>query len=460
MYKLFRKYISYSILILFTALVIYGLLSYYNFFQNTLTIINNHVYSSLLPTNTFKSTYDPKINFDNMPISQVSDITLNILDKYTIKNTPTLLKAQRYYIPIDIICNKLNYNIQKSTDSLTLKNDSHNITLNKNNFVKDSKAKSLRGNILIKNDTYYISISDIEEIFDLIAIFDFKNNTITLLSNNLEKAKYSLIAYSKRITFLRFEDFTAGYSNMVDTNQTKIKCMTNFLYSEGIKFHIAWIPRFKVPLQNIDNDLLQNSSIENVGFVNLLDYLINKGGEIGLHGYTHQSGNSNSAVGEELSKDVNNTTEATRAVIENGIDTASALNIPISFYESPHYRDTEFQQSIIEEYFQHIYEPYDNSKNNIYKTDNNHLYIPTPLGYVKGPNNEMSSIIDGLNKYNPEVLRSLFYHPSTEIDFINFSIENNTLNVNYDKNSPLQKIVRAIKDNKYTTVHVSELIDK
>ena len=72
----------------------------------------------------------------------------------------------------------------------------------------------------------------------------------------------------------------------------------------------------------------------------------------------------------------------------------------------------------------------------------------------------MSSIIDGLNKYDPEVLRSLFYHPSTEIDFINFNIDNNILNVNYDKNSPLQKIVRAIKDNKYTTVHVSELIDK
>lgn len=460
MYKLSKKYTFYSILIVFIILGIYSLLTYYNFFQDTLTIINNHVYSKLLPSNTFQSTYDPKIKFADMPISKVDNITLNILDKYTIKNTPTLLKAQRYYIPLSLICEKLNYSIQKSESFLILANNSHKIILTENTFTKDSNEGSLRGNIIIEDDKPYISISDIEEIFDLIAVFDFKSTSISLIANNIEKPKSSLVSYSKKVAFLRFEDFTAGYSNMVDTNQTKIKCMTNFLYSKGIKFHIAWIPRFKVPLENIDNDLLQNNSIENVGFVNLLDYLINKGGEIGLHGYTHQSGDSNSAVGEELSKDINSTVEATRAVIENGIDTASALNIPISFYESPHYRDTKLQQSIIEEYFQILYEPYDSSKKNIYKTDNNHLYVPTPLGYVKGPNNEMSAIIDGLNNYDPEVLRSLFYHPSTEIDFIQFTIADDTLNVQYDENSPLQKIVRLIKDNKYTTLHISDLIDK
>lgn len=45
-----------------------------------------------------------------------------------------------------------------------------------------------------------------------------------------------------------------------------------------------------------------------------------------------------------MSKDVNSTEAETRAVIEKGIDTASALNIPISYYESPHYRDTEQQK--------------------------------------------------------------------------------------------------------------------
>ena len=69
-----------------------------------------------------------------------------------------------------------------------------------------------------------------------------------------------------------------------------------------------------------------------------------------------------------MSKDVNNTIPETRAIIENGIDTASALNIPISFYESPHYRGTELQRKVIEDYFQFIYEPFDSSKKNIYIT--------------------------------------------------------------------------------------------
>lgn len=459
MRKTSKKIIFYSMLILFVGFGIYSILSYYNFFQDTLTIINNTVYSRQLPSNTFKSTYTPKIKFEDMPVTKVPDITLNILDKATIKNPPTLLKAQRYYIPLNLICSKLNYTLEKSDDNITIKNEDHKIILNEDSYEKDSMEGTLRGNLILNNNEYYISISDIENIFDLIAVFNFENNTINLLPCNANNSQPSTVKITKKVALIRFEDFTAGDSNFVDKNQTKVKCMADLLYSQGIKFHIGWIPRFKAPLDNIDNDLLTNNNITNVGFVNLLDYLLNKGGEIGLHGYTHQSGTDRSAVGEELSKDTNNTVEATRNVIENGIDTASALNIPISFYESPHYRDTRLQQEVIEDYFQLIYEPYDNSKRNIYKTENNHLYVPTPLGFVQDPN-DISSIINGLNKYDPEVLHSFFYHPSIEVNFIDFNIDNNKLNVQYDKNSPLQKIVAAIKDNGYTTVHIDELMKK
>ena len=133
--------------------------------------------------------------------------------------------------------------------------------------------------------------------------------------------------------------------------------------------------------------------------------------------------------------------------------------LPISFFESPHYKDTPEQQKIIEKYFQFIYEPFNNSTINIYKNKNNNLYIPTPLGYLNKPDD--TSIVDALNSdYNPEKLHSFFYHPSIEVEFINFNTENNKLNVSYDPNSPLQKIVKALKDNEYSTVHVDELIDK
>lgn len=199
MRKTSKKIIFYSMLILFVGFGIYSILSYYNFFQDTLTIINNTVYSRQLPSNTFKSTYTPKIKFEDMPVTKVPDITLNILDKATIKNPPTLLKAQRYYIPLNLICSKLNYTLEKSDDNITIKNEDHKIILNEDSYEKDSMEGTLRGNLILNNNEYYISISDIENIFDLIAVFNFENNTINLLPCNANNSQPSTVKITKKL---------------------------------------------------------------------------------------------------------------------------------------------------------------------------------------------------------------------------------------------------------------------
>ena len=454
-----KKFILSFLGLLSTIFLIYNILSYFSFFQENLTIINKTVYSNLLPDNDFRSTYTSKIKFTDKPITKITGVSLNILNK-TNNNVPILLKAQRYYIPLSFICNKLNYTLDNSSDSILIYNNDNKILLNETTYEKNSKMRSLRGNLINSSGVYYISISDIEELFNLIAIFDFDNKKISLIPNDVNGPDESSIIYSDKVALIRLEDFGCGYSNIVDKNQTKIKIMANLLFSQGMKFHVSWMPRFVVPSANFDNDLLTNDNITNVGFVNVLDFLINKSGEIGLHGYTHQSGNDASGTGEEMSKDVNSTEPETRAVVEKGIDTASALNIPISYYESPHYRDTEQQKKIISEYFQFIYEPYDCSKTNVYTSDDYHLYVPTPLGRISDPATDVPRIIDKLNENSPEVLNSFYYHPSIEIDYINFTFDGNKLNVNYDKNSPLQQIVKALKDNEYTTVHIDELIQK
>ncbi|BCZ49173.1 hypothetical protein psyc5s11_52400 [Clostridium gelidum] len=426
--------------------------------KNTLIIINNTVYSSSLPKNKFTSIYTPKIKFTDKPVTEISGVTLNILNETNITNVPMLLKAQRYYIPLDFICNKLDYTIDISDNSILLSKNDNKVSLTENFYEKNSKTSSLRGTLIKKNCTYYICISDIEEIFNLIAVFDFKNNNISLIPSNSKLPKDSSEFYSDKVALIRLEDFACNSSNSIDTNQTKVKCMVDFLYSEGLKFHISWIPRFKSPEDNIDNDLLTNNNIVNVGFVNILDYFINKGGEIGLHGYTHQHGDEKSAIGEEMSKDVNNSIHEARTVIENGIDTASALNIPISYFESPHYSKSDLQRQVIEDYFQFIYESFDGSENNIYRSDDYHLFVPTPLGYVH--NSDPSSITNELKNDNHDILHSFYYHPYVELAYINSDIKNSKLNVTYDENSPLQQIVKTLKSNKYTTVHIDELIDK
>lgn len=232
--------------------------------------------------------------------------------------------------------------------------------------------------------------------------------------------------------------------------------MANFLSNSGIKYHIAWIPRFKAPNDNIDNDLLTVDTFENAAFINLLDYFINHGALIGLHGYTHQAGDSRSAVGTELSRKINSSEEETRAVIENAIDTATTLNIPFGFFESSHYKASSAQKSIIEEYFQYIYEP----KNyliytKLQKTKNNNLYIPTPLSYVRDL--DANPIIKKLNKPTPGLLASFFYHSTKELDFIEVDTSNNVFDVDYSIESPLQQIVKSLNENKYITTHVTEL---
>lgn len=444
-------------LILLIVLVGYGVLSHYSFFSNEVTIKNNVLSSSLLPDDNFTSHYKSKMNFDQMEISEVSGVTFNILNDHNIKNIPVLLKAQRYYIPLTYISNKLGYNTLYKDESCSLLSDSNKILINSksNAFTKNDKTGYLRGNLIYKNNEPYISISDIEELFDVFAEFNFDSNSISFLTNNVTAPKEQLLEDGKNITLFRFEDFTCGDTNFVDTNQTKVKIMGDYLYSQGIKFHLAWIPRFKAPTDGIDNDLLTNNNITNVGFVNLLDYLINKGCEIGLHGYTHQHDDERSAVGEEMSKNVNSDEKSTREVIEKGIDTASALNIPISFYESPHYRDTHMQQKIIGEYFRYIYEPYDNSKKNIYKSKEGNLFVPTPLGFVQ--DGSSASITNGLASKDKSVLKSFFYHPSIEIDYIDFNVDGDKLNYTIKDDSPMKTIVKSINDNNCVAIHVDEL---
>ena len=443
--------ISFSILALFF---------YFNCINDIPILINNNLYSSKLPSNTFKSSYNPKILFENMPTTKVRGVSLDILSEKNITNIPMILKAQRYYIPLPYICKKLDYSITPYKNSFKLiKNNSNDvIILSRNSFTTNSKEKKLRGNLLKYNNENYISISDIEEIFNLEAIFNFENQNIQLLNSTIKKIQPNPIynKFNRPIAMIRFEDFTCGDSNFSDKNQAKVKFMADYLYENNIKFHVGWIPRFKAPSDNIDNDLLSKNNMVNVGFVNLLDYLINKNAEIGLHGYTHQHGNSRSAVGEELSKDINNNVSDTKKVVENGIDTASALNIPITFFESPHYSATELQENVINNYFQLLYEPYNDSINHLYKRKTNNLYVPTPLGYIDKPK-DTKKLINALNNTNPEIFHSFFYHPSIEIRYIDFDTNNNSINIRYDENSPLKQIVQSLKENNYATIHISQL---
>ena len=410
--------------------------------------------SSKTPKNVLKTSYTPKLTPSSMSSSKISDITISILGKDCPKDLPIYYSAQRYYLPLDEVCSKLGVPFDFSDGIMRFnKGDSKvSIDLASQTITKDSSDLKLRGSLLFHDNHVFLSISDIENIFNLNADFNFKDKSV----NFVHKAVFQKSDSPKtgRAAFIRLEDFGASPYMQREDTQEKFKVFADFLGANNIKFHIALVPRYMDPKNNIDNDLLTNKSIENVGFVNMLDRLIIDGAELGLHGYTHQYGDEISFEGTELSKKANTSEEETRKVIESGIDTASALNLPVTFYESPHYKATSKQLKIIEEYFQYVYQPAGIIDFTILRRKNDNLYIPTPLSYVKDFN--VKPIIRGLNHPLPYQLASLYYHPTKELDFIDVTFTKDDMFYTYDDNAPMKQIVKAIKDNGYVTAHVSD----
>ena len=452
-----KKKIILSVLMPILALAaLYGISFYFSFFQGFVTIKDGKINSSLLPDKKFQSSYVSKTNFSDIPYEIIDDINISILDNKII-GQDILLKSQRYYIPLKTVAEILDYSFLDNEDIIIVSKGNDVFKFSQTNCNINNVNYSLRGNLLKHNNIDYICISDIERIFEMIAKFNFTTKEVKLYSTNFRINSSPSQPSEGKIAMIRLEDVSAGGSMLYEDSQIKFKAMSQFLYSQGIKYHIAWVPKYACPSDNIDNNLLTINNIQNSAFINMLDYFINTGAEIGLHGYTHQSGDETSLNGTELSRNINNSEKEVRSVVENSVDTANALNIPYSFFESSHYKATSSQKDIIKEYVQFLYEPKNYIIYNKLQKDGDNLFVPTPLGYVRDL--DVSYILKELEKPRYGELCSLFYHPTKELDFINYNFYNNEFNVDYSKESPLQQIVTSIKDNKYVTIHIDQLIN-
>ncbi|WP_242982086.1 MULTISPECIES: DUF2334 domain-containing protein [unclassified Clostridium] len=251
----------------------------------------------------------------------------------------------------------------------------------------------------------------------------------------------------RRVALIRFEDVTANEMYLNSDNLEKLRVISDYMFSADVPFHIAWIPRFIDPKNCIDNDISKDYSMPNANFLFTIEYLLNRNGIIGLHGYTHQYGSEVSGDGTEFNEVRNNDEKSVRKRIEAAINTAKILELPVKFFESPHYAATEFQQSIFEQYFDIIYEAYVGIwGEKIVKSPRNHrtLYVPTPLGYVREKEG-IEKMLNRINSLNDDTLASLFYHPYIDFEYITLKYDNNGYPLsNYSKSSPLHRIVKAL----------------
>ena len=310
--------------------------------------------------------------------------------------------------------------------------------------LDESDAKIYRG----KLDNGYISLYEICDAYGLLAKWDRAAKTINLFSGYSRPTPKD-IPRSNNTGLLRFEDIAAtGENYSFDNELLCLRVMSEYLYSEGAIFAVAWTPRYVDPGNKYDNDLANDYSVYNAEFVFTMDYMIDRGAEIGLHGYTHQSGTKISLAGFEFSESLNNTAKATRERIEAAIASAEKLGFPVDFFEFPHYSGSEMQFKIAEEYFDTIYNhPYKKFPTKVYtvtKGERKVNYIHTTLDYLKSLD-DIDNMVNKIKNIGKTSLASLFYHVHFEHGFIGISVpDGKTLEIKYHDTSPLHRIVNAM----------------
>lgn len=366
---------------------------------------------------------------------------------------------QRYYIPLEKILKGLNINYEKESDSIYKINDV-NLDLSNRTYIQNGDLQKLRGDIITKAQTVYISLNDLENIIKFTDKWSYDDKTITLYPKDEDILKTNRNEANGKAAMIRLEDVSNGNRYNTDEGIQSIKALCDYLYKNGVVYNVAWIPRFKDPGQKIDNNLLTDRSMGNAQFVNMLDYMIYRGGAIGLHGYTHQSGADTTAIGSDLSVKINKTENETRKVVESSIETAKVLNIPYSFFESGHYHASKKQQAIIEEYVDVCFEPYKiywNLQPVLSKRNDSTLYVPAPLSY--STTEDGSDIAKKImnNKKRKNILTGFFLHPTKVMDYFNTNYDTGKAVVTLKENSAIENIVNALNESNHVTVNINDL---
>ena len=366
-------------------------------------------------------------------------------------------QANRLYIPLS----ELLINIK---GKITFTDKLINISLNNKNFTinnmdkkywvdgNSSKTLNLKENIIVNNTGTYISLIDLTSILDLKVRWDIDKKEIHLFWNKEKIVPIIKNQTSTKYGLIRLEDITAEQRYRTAEELDKLRAVGDYLYVSGVPFSIAWVPRYIDKAKGIDNDPSKTCNMYNADFVFTMDYLMNRNGLIGIHGYTHQFKDSVSIDGIEFSKEYNNDEVSIRKRLELAIKCATDLDFKYAFFETPHYAATDFQHKIMEQYFKYIYDPNTGSKGR-----HNNVYVPTPLNYVDGKG-DLNNMLRKIGDLKTNQLGSFFYHPS--IEFESIKLEGNSEDYpsyKYDEKSVLHQIIDSFDKKGYKFISIMDL---
>lgn len=449
-------------LILLACIIIFGIYSLKN---KELQKQNNNTY-----INKYNLTGEKELEQSNKRFSSFKglnmkkeSIRLNFEMKPLSLKLPIYNDNNRLYIPVSEICYLLNGHTEltKDTAVVSMNNKSIEINLEKNSYYKDSKEYNLRKKAIITEDLLYLSLFDFTKLFNLKTDWNIETKILSLFYNSdifSQKAKNK----ESKSALIRLEDITAGQRYATSESLEKLRIIADYLYHQNVPFHVAWIPRYVNPAKGIDNDPSTQLSMYNADFIFTLDYFIDKNGLIGLHGYTHQEGNEESVDGIEFNSRINASEESVRKRVELAINCAKKLQIPMCFFESPHYDATELQKKVIGEYFDYMYEAYKTQREKVItKVEIQHKivkFIPTPLNYVDGVE-DINNMINKICKLPEKSLASFFYHPNIEFEYIKITRDKTGYSTyTYSEESPLHQLLKVFSEKNYEFKSIQDLV--
>ncbi|MCL1884562.1 MAG: DUF2334 domain-containing protein [Defluviitaleaceae bacterium] len=291
-----------------------------------------------------------------------------------------------------------------------------------------------------------ISLFDLCEIHSLLLDFDRQNGIINLFSNH--KKPEQLPPAGERHALLRIEDVTA-FGNFGQTNELpKMRAIADLLWTHGARFSIAWVPVFVRPSDSYRNDPREFSRY-NLEFIFTMDYWLSRGGEMGLHGYTHQRGNQNSIAGHEFGAGVSD--EETRRSFENQLAAANYFGWTAEYFTFPKHIGTRRQHEIAAEYFSIIWpHPYSRAIRGPYRVqtaDREVIYFNTPQDHPhSASDSDVSAMLRRISAAGE--IANFFFHTHLEYNFM--YIERDELGrptISYDTNSPLHRILDTLRDS-------------
>lgn len=405
--------------------------------------------------------FDEFSNFSGINMEK-ANIKIKFQNRDLNLRLPVYVEKNRYYIPLNEIMQKTNGKYSIDNNKIRLKNFKRSVEIDLNNstFLNDNKSIKLNKHVILKDNIAYINLFDFSRIFNLKVFWDIPQRSVSLYQDR-ETTHIKKDIQGNKMSFLRLEDVTAGGIYASPEALQKLRVVSDYLYEENIPFHIAWVPRYVDPSNDIDNDVSTQNSVYNADFVYTLDYFIYRGGIIGAHGYTHQYGNTASVDGIEFSMGNKDNIPKDGIYAQKRISSAfkifNDLNIRCSFFEAPHYAILPRQLDIVEKNFDYIYQPYSRDGGvtehkdvvKINNSDRNVIYIPTPLNYIDGKK-DCDNMINKIRNLNDKTIASFFYHPYIEFEDITLKKgSDGYIYYNYSEQSVLHRVIKEIYKKNY-----------